>query len=156
MTIRKAEASDAEAIRAVILEAVESNRQDDLDELGWEFFYKQVEIDAIVERIGDGIHFTLCHFDDDMMTGVITMRHMERISQLFVRSDQREKGVAKRLWQEAKRLCVEEAGTKTFMVYSSSMAEPVYQSFGFYKAGDRFTRNGVTCTPMELNLDQSN
>ena len=153
MSVRKATAADAEDIRAVILEAVESNRQDDLDELGWEFFYKQVEIDAIVDRISDGIHFTLCHFERDVMTGIITMRHMERIAQLFVRSDQRKKGVAGQLWQEAKRICIDEAGTKTFMVYSSSMAIPVYQSFGFFKAGDRFTRNGVSCTPMELNID---
>ncbi|MDP6535831.1 MAG: GNAT family N-acetyltransferase [Gammaproteobacteria bacterium] len=93
---------------------------------------------------------TLCYFDEEAIVGVIAIKELHKLDQLFVIPAKRRQGVALELWNAARSLCIERGNTGAFRVKSSSQAIPVYESFGFRVTGDRETRDGVSFTPMDL------
>jgi len=68
---------------------------------------------------------------------------------MFVLPEHRHKGMAKKLWRKAQRVCAENGNASYYWVRSSSYALPVYKSFGFRASGDREEVNGISFEFME-------
>lgn len=84
------------------------------------------------------------------MLSIITIHECEKLDQLFVDPAYRNMKVSKQLWDVAKDLCLGKGNS--FWVKSSTMAIPVYESFGFRLKGERQQKNGITYYPMVLEL----
>ena len=152
MKIRKAQPKDATDIRALIISAHESNRAEDFDKSGWEAFLRRNEIAALKNRIRDSNYLMLCCLLEGRIIGVIGIYNNDHVYYLLVDPAYRGKGVASRLWQLAKQICLSRAEVERFWVRSSTLALPVYSSFGFERSGERACSNGFSYVPMELRL----
>lgn len=150
MTIRKAQFEDAAAIRALIINAVQPQSNPDFNEEGVKQFLKPNEISAIQQRLQDKDYLTLCFCKDKVIVGIIAMHQHQFLSQLFVSPDARRMKVSRQLWQAAKAMCEGNGHTGDYQVKSSSMAVPVYQSFGFKLKGGRQQHKGMVYYAMTL------
>lgn len=132
MSIRLAKREDAAEISELVVMSATRNKDLDFDDRGWARFV-QINEPAIMEtRICGERHFTLCFQTDSRIEGIITIRDNEKIDQLFVRPSSWRKNIAFRLWNAAKRRCLERGNTGYFWVRSSTMAVPVYRKWGLY------------------------
>ena len=82
-------------------------------------------------------------FSHDTLIGMISARG-DKICQLFVESSHMRKGIGTLLF---KRLLCDRIG-HTLTANSSDLAVSFYQSLGFRITGDRFSKNGLSFTPM--------
>jgi len=151
MNIRKAKIQDTESIRTLIIKSVDPENNSDFDEQGVRLFYKPNELPAIQSRVKDPDYLTLCYVRDDRIVGIITMYQNEKLYQLFVDPDYTKMGIATKLWNAAKELCLKIGNDNRFWVKSSTIAIPVYQSFGFKLTDGRQVQNGITYYPMVLD-----
>lgn len=152
MTIRKAQLQDASEIRSLIVRSVKPETNPDFDEDGVKLFYKPNELPEIQKRILDDSYLTLCFIENELIVGIITMHEYQKLDQLFVDSAYRKLSIAKKLWLAAKAHC-NQMGNKTgYWVKSSTIAIPVYESFGFRLDDKRQQKNGITYYPMVLEM----
>lgn len=152
MNIRKAHVQDVTEIRSLIVRAVEPESNPDFDEEGVKLFYKPNELAAIKSRILDDNYLTLCFIKDDRIVGIITMHEHEKLDQLFVDPSFRNMGISRELWLAAKEHCFKMGNKSGYWVKSSTVAIPVYKSFGFRLTDVRQQKNGITYYPMVLEL----
>lgn len=150
MSIRKARIEDTADIRALIIKAVEPESNSDFDEEGVKFFYKPNDFLSIKNRILNEDYLTLCFITDKKNSGIITIHANEKIDQLFVDPSYRNLKISKKLWEAAKGVCFEKGNRNVFWVKSSTVAIPVYESFGFQLDGERQQKNGIIYYPMVL------
>lgn len=152
MSIRIAQISNAEEIQSVILDSVRPHRFEDFDGQGWNTFLSLNQLISIESRLQSRDYLTFCYLLDGRILGILGIFKLEKIDQLFVLPKARKTGVAAALWLHAKDKCADKGNKKRFWVKSSTLAVPVYESFGFSKIGDRTTENGISYYPMELAL----
>lgn len=153
MDIRPARLSDAKQIQALIFAAADPEHNEDFGAQGRERFNASNSLDAISEKIGSPAHLLLCCQAEAVIVGLIGIKRPDAIDQLFVDAAYRRRGIARGLWQEARACCEREHGQKTFRVKSSTMAVPLYESFGFRLAGARCRDRGVAYYPMIFSLE---
>ena len=152
MSIRKAQVADAADIRALIVKAVEPESNPDFDEEGIKQFYRPNELSSIRSRILNEDYLTLCFLIDKKIAGIITIHDNEKIDQLFVDPSYRNLKISTKLWQAAKSICSKKGNRDGYWVKSSTVAVPVYESFGFQLDGKRQQKNGIVYYPMVLVL----
>ncbi len=150
MTIRKATTNDVKEIQSLIQRAVKPESNADFDEEGIRQFIKPNELPAIKDRIINEEYLTLCFVQKERIVGIITIHNNEKIDQLFVDPSSRNYKVSKQLWHAAKEICAENGNNGKYWVKSSTMAVPVYESFGFRLDGTLQKKNGITYYPMVL------
>ena len=98
-------------------------------------------------------HFSLITLKQDKVVGVIEMRDHNHVSLLFVAPEFQHRGIAKELLRRALQICRDnEPSLSEISVNSSSYAVPIYERFGFLRAGGRQVRNGISFLPMVLKL----
>ena len=150
MNIRKATINDTEGIRSLIFRAVEPESNPDFDEEGVQSFKNSIELTAIRERILNAEYLTICFIKEDSILGTITIHKNAKLSQLFVDPEARNMNISKKLWLAAKEICSNNGNDGKYWVKSSTMAIPVYESFGFRLDGTRKKENGTFYYPMLL------
>ena len=154
--IREAKVGDEKEIQSFIFKAVDPDNNPDFSEEGAYNFAKPNQLSSIRKRIISPDYLTLCYFVQEKLVGLITMHLYQKLDQLFVDAELRNMKIAKNLWMKAKENCVEKNTEKgnqhRFNVKSSTMAVPVYQSFGFNLDGSRQESNGIVFYPMSLTL----
>lgn len=150
MTIRSATTNDAREIQSLICRAVDPDNNSDFDEEGKIQFRKPNELSAIRRRICNEKYLTLCFIKMETVVGIITIYENEKVDQLFVDPDFRLLGVSKQLWHAAKQICSKNGNAGKYWVKSSTMAIPIYQSFGFHLSRSRRRKNGIVFYPMVL------
>jgi len=150
MNIKRAVVGDENRIQSFILKAVDPKNNPDFDEEGARNFVKPSELSVIRERIQNVDYLTLCCIHNEKIVGLITIYQNEKLDQLFVDASSRNKGISKSLWKEAKRICLDNGSDGKFWLKSSTMAIPVYESFGFKLVGDRQKSNGIAYYSMLL------
>jgi len=150
MSIRKAQVEDTTEIRDLIIKAVEPELNSDFDEEGIKLFYKPNDLPSIKSRILNIDYLTLCFIQDKKIAGLITIHANEKIDQLFVEPSYRNLKISKKLWEEAKRICFNKGNRRGYWVKSSTVAVPIYESFGFRLDGERQKKNGIIYYPMIL------
>ena len=88
-----------------------------------------------------------------MYNWFLSLKENEKIDQLFVTPEARNRGVASSLWQYAKKNAIENSASGMFWVRSSSFAISVYQKFGFMCEGDRQCISGINFQLMRLEVN---
>lgn len=141
--IAKAELADAPAIRCLIMRAVNPEHNPDFNEEGIKRFWQPNELSAIQARLNDAEYLTLCAFVDEVLVGVITMHRYQKLDQLFVDPEYRNRRIATDLWLAAKARCCANGVDSGYWVKSSTMAVPVYQRFGFGVEGEKQSQFGI-------------
>jgi GNAT superfamily N-acetyltransferase len=131
MSIREATINDAKGIQSLILKAAQPETNTDFTREGIAHFKATLELKAIKDRIQNKDYLMLCFIKQDKIVGIIAMYKNEKLSQLFVDPNARKLNIAKQLWLAANVFCIEQGGNGNYWVKSSTMAIPVYESFGF-------------------------
>ncbi|WP_144394365.1 GNAT family N-acetyltransferase [Pleionea sediminis] len=152
MNIRKATIEDAKEIRALILTAVQPDSNPDFDKQGQLSFMGPNKLSAIEERINSNDYLTLCCIEKHMIVGIITIYSYNYVYHLFVLPNSRGQGVSRQLWMKAQGICEKMGNGGKYWVKSSTMAIPVYESFGFTHEGGRQIKGGIVYYPMVLEL----
>ncbi len=144
MSIRIAQIVDAKEIQSVIVDSVRPHWCEDFNDQGWENFLAPNQLGSIPARLQDKAYLTVCYLAEGRIVGILGIYKLEKIDQLFVLPIARKMGVASALWSYAKEICIKQGNSKRFWVKSSTLAVPVYESFGFEKTGNRETENGIS------------
>ena len=152
MTIRVAQVDDAVEIQSLIIDSVSPHRYEDFDAEGWINFLAPNQLPAIQSRLQSKDYSVFCYISTGDILGIISIFELEKIDQLFVLPSARKMGIAAALWDAARDYCVSQGNARKFWVRSSTLAVPVYESFGFKLSAAREIKNGITFYPMELML----
>lgn len=143
MSIHKATINDAERIQSLILSAAEPKTNTDFDEKGITHFKETLELQAIKDRIENKDYLMLCFIKECKVVGIIAIYKNEKLSQLFVDPTARKLNIARQLWSAAKVICKAQGGNGNYWVKSSTMAIPVYESFGFRLDANQQNTDGI-------------
>lgn len=90
--------------------------------------------------------------DSGELLGVVGMRENRHLYHLFVREDAAGQGLARRLWDVARKVCLDKGNEGKFTVNSAVTAENVYLKFGFKRIDGVREREGMVDIPMSLTL----
>jgi len=116
-------------------------------------FMKYIRPEAVRERQLGGLHFILRCRADGKIVGVIEVRNLDHVCLLFVDADYQRKGIARRLWQDALRKCLDRVPSLTQVsVNSSPYAISVYEKLGFKAVKEEQVVNGIRFTPMVIDI----
>lgn len=154
MNIQSAKVSDAQELSSLIVTAVTPFKTVDFDDIGWKLFLKSSDIEATTGRIQSKNRFILCCVSEKQIFGFITIVDHNRIEQLYVLPEMKNKGIAKALWLDAKSRCFNNNIDGRFDVKSSTIAVPVYESFGFHIQGNKQVKNGIGYYNMQASLSK--
>lgn len=150
MSIRKATINDAERIQSLILGAAEPETNTDFNKEGVAHFKETLELKAIKNRIQNKEYLMLCFVKECKIVGMIAIYKKEKLSQLFVDPTSRKLNIAKQLWLAANLICIAQGGNGNYWVKSSTMAIPVYESFGFRLNATQQNTDGIVYHSMLL------
>ena len=87
---------------------------------------------------------------DGEIAGFIGVRERRHLFHMFVAKHLHGQGIARRLWEVARRAAVEDGHDGIFTVNSSNFALPVYQAWGFVRTAPTQCTNGLFYNPMQL------
>lgn len=150
MSIRKATINDAERIKSLILSAAEPESNTDFNKEGVTHFKETLELKAIKDRILNKEYLMLCFIKECKIVGIIAIYKKEKLSQLFVDPSFRKLNIARQLWSAANLICIAQGGNGNYWVKSSTMAIPVYESFGFRSDATQQNTDGIVYHSMLL------
>ncbi|MCE3604102.1 GNAT family N-acetyltransferase [Massilia sp. P8910] len=88
---------------------------------------------------------------DGGLAGFIAVRERKHLYHMFVGKNFHGRGVARAMWDVARRAAMEGGGDGSFTVNSSNYALPVYQSMGFERSAPMQSVNGLYFNPMKLS-----
>jgi GNAT superfamily N-acetyltransferase len=143
MSIREATIYDVEDIQSLILKAAQPDINTDFTKEGITHFNKTLELAAIKDRIKSQDYLMLCFIKQKIIVGIIAIYKKGKLSQLFVDPTARKLNIAKKLWSAANVICLAQGGKGNYWVKSSTMAIPVYESFGFRLDTRQQNTNGI-------------
>ena len=151
MNIRLATENDSQEISSLVIEAAYPHRMEDFNTHGWNRFININSIANTASYLKNEEYFTLCCTFNNQIAGIITVKNSEKVDQLFVLPQFRNKRIAQELWLRAKEQCQTRGNSGRFWVKSSSLAIPVYQKFGFICSGECQITDGTKFQLMTLN-----
>ena len=154
MQLRSGATADAEAIAALIA-SFQSELTDRPDGAGAELYLASVSSEAERSYLDSDRYSYIVAERDGAMVGFISLRDANHIFHLFVARQHQRKGVARRLWREARAQTAKALGPRHFTVNSSLLAVPVYRAFGFEPAGEVASVHGISFLPMRLTAREN-
>jgi GNAT superfamily N-acetyltransferase len=89
--------------------------------------------------------------ESDAVAGFIAIRDNVHLFHLFVARSFHRRGLARRLWHEAREEALGRGNPGEFTVNSSLNAIAVYKSFGFIPSAPVTTEHGISFLPMRLS-----
>jgi len=117
------------------------------------FFYDWIQPSKIAERQQNQINL-FAAFVDSQLAGMIEIRDNKNISLLFVDREYQGRGIAKRLFLESIKMCIQrEPALKIFYVNASPFSIPVYKKLGFIETDVMQMQFGIKYLPMEMKIN---
>jgi GNAT superfamily N-acetyltransferase len=151
ISFRAATTADAPAISQLILGLTSYIEARPVDP-GCESFLDTLTPEAIADRLAAPGFIYIVAEDESGICGVAALRDTRHVYHLFVKQDLHRQGLARALLERV----MSTSDRSFFTVNSSLFAVPVYLRFGFVRAGEQQTRNGVTVQPMVyIKADQA-
>lgn len=86
---------------------------------------------------------------DGELAGFIAIRERRHLFHMFVASPYQRRGVARALWDVARREAIAAGGDGSFTVNASNYALPVYEAMGFERTAPMQCVNGLYFNPMK-------
>ena len=151
MILRPALATDAGAMAALIRSHQQLMTLDP-EGRGAETFLQSVAEPAIRAHLAADNYHHLVADEGGELAGYIAIRDQRHLFHLFVAKTQQRKGLARQLWELARRHAEAHGNPGWFTVNSSLIAQPVYERFGFRQSAPRVEQHGVAFVPMRLEL----
>jgi len=128
----------------------------DYTDEGNQFFYDWIQPAKIAERQLTQINI-LVAFMDSKLIGMIEIRDNKNISLFFVDKEYQGQGIARRLFQESLKNCIQRDVTlDKFYVHASPFSIPIYTKLGFGQTDTMQTKFGIKYLPMEMTIKQQN
>lgn len=124
------------------------------EQQGVNHFLDYIAFDAMQKRIQAKELILWLAKSKQKILGVIAMRPPRAISLLFVDKYYHKKGIARLLFEHAKREYRHDEATP-LTVHSSPYAVTIYQKLGFLPQGPEQTEHGIRYTPMIYYLSNS-
>jgi GNAT superfamily N-acetyltransferase len=126
----------------------------DYSKEGNKFFYDWIEPSRIAERQKSQINLLVALVDSKII-GMIEIRDNKYISLLFVDKDYQGRGIAKSLFRDALKTCIQrDSALKKFYVHASPISIPVYKKLGFIETDPMQEENGIKYLPMEMMINK--
>jgi len=149
MHIREATREDAAAISALILPLAETYIAHEFSPEGARTLLAFMQPHAIEGYITSGMRYHVVE-QHGMLAGVVAVRNNGHLFHLFVAEAFQGRGLARRLWEVARKAACEAGNPGEFTVNSSTAAVGMYHKLGFVESGPPETVDGVTSIPMRL------
>jgi GNAT superfamily N-acetyltransferase len=144
---RTASPADAEAI-ADLIASFQSELTDDPSGAGAEEYLASVSVQAEREYLASERYRYLLAYSESQLAGFIAIRDGSHLFHLFVARSHQRQGIARRLWERARRQLCAPNSNGGFTVNSSLSAVPVYEAFGFVPTGSIQRMHGISFLPM--------
>lgn len=149
MLIRRLEDADIPAVarlfRAAALEFIVHESPPE----GAANFLRENDEDGLRGFVQQGHVYHVALLDGEL-AGFIAVRELTHLFHLFVDKRWHGQGVARRLWDVARRASLDAGNPGFFTVNSSNHALPVYEAWGFVPTAQRQFTKGLYYTPMRL------
>lgn len=87
---------------------------------------------------------------DGEIVGFIAVRERKHLFHMFVAKRLHGQGIARKLWEVARRAAIEDGHDGSFTVNASNFAVPVYQAMGFVRSAGTQCAKGLYYNPMQL------
>lgn len=124
----------------------------DYTEEGNRFFYNWIAPERIAERQKTQVNLLIASIEQQVV-GTIEIRENKNISLLFVHKNYHGKGIAKRLFKEALKMCCSrDENLQKFYVHASPYSIPVYERLGFTAIDSMKEDHGILYLPMAMNV----
>jgi ribosomal protein S18 acetylase RimI-like enzyme len=117
-----------------------------------EEFLRKNGADAI-RKFLEGTHRYHVAEIDGALAGFIGVRENKHLYHLFVAKAAQRRGIARALWEHAKRECAANGNSGSYTVNSSDYAICVYERLGFRRDGPAKMANGIEYNPMKLEAE---
>ena len=140
---------DSHEISELVISTGSLLKEVDFTAEGWEFFVEVNQPDIVKDRFDEGFT-SMGAFKNEELVALITIKDNRHITQLFVKKDCQGKGISSRLWALVENITNDTKAHKEYTVFSSSLAIPVYESFGFQVTDPPQEKNGIYYRPMKL------
>ncbi len=121
---------------------------------GADVFRDFIAPDSIKRMTDGGILRFWGAFDGRRIVGVIALRGISHISLLFIDSAYQQQGIARALFEEAKREIAGE-DCREITVNSSPYAVGFYERLGFTPLGPEQEKQGIRFTPMTYRISDA-
>lgn len=147
--IRSAREQDAVAISALILGLAHVVTGSTSPEVAPAFF-KDMGVPPTRDRIVGGQFAYWVAEAQGEIVGVVAMRDMTHLFNLFIDARWQGCGLGRRLWETAKAHAIALGGPAAFTVNASPNAAPIYRRWGFADTAPLVERGGIAFIPMQL------
>jgi ribosomal protein S18 acetylase RimI-like enzyme len=122
----------------------------DYTDEGNQFFYDWIKPSKIFERQQNN-RTILVAMNGQKIVGMIEIRENCRISLLFVDKEYQRQGIAKRLFRESLKKCIQkDRKLNKFYVHASPYSITVYKKLGFTETSIIQEKFGMKYLPMEM------
>lgn len=153
MKIRLATADDAGSISTLILPLAEKYIAHEFSEQGSRKLLSGMTPVAIRNYIDSGFRYHVAE-QSGRIVGVVATRDNSHLYHLFVAEPYQGRGLARRLWDSARRACREAGNPGEYTVNSSRLAVGMYEKLGFRREKERIIE-GVAAVSMRFREDDS-
>ncbi len=149
--IRDATVSDALRISALLSALAEEFIVADFAAEGRLHLLAHFGVTEMEERLKAAEYRFQLAEDGAELVGVVGVRAATHLQYLFVAKSHQRAGLARRLWELARRNAIRDGNAVgRFTVNASGYAVPAYERLGFRRVGPVREANGVRFQPMEL------
>jgi len=154
MRIRVASSADAPNISTLLTALAEEFIVGDFPAAGREHLLSEFSTPAMAGRLASAEYrFHLAESRGELL-GIVALRGDSHLFALFVSKAWQRRGLARRLWNEARQAAP--ADVERFTVNASRFAVPVYERLGFRSTGPMQEKSGVRYQPMEWLVSRVN
>ena len=124
----------------------------DYSDEGNKIFYDWIQPSRILERQKSQINL-LVALVDSKLVGMIEIRDNKNISLLFVDKEYQGQGIAKRLFHESLKICIQrDSALDKFYVHASPFSIPIYMKLGFEATNVMQVQFGIKYLTMEMKI----
>jgi len=152
LIVRPLAAGEEAAACRLVREVFDEFESPEYSEQGIREFFSYAD-PAAMRRRREEDHFVLVGEIDGEIAGVIEIRHHEHIALLFVKKVYHGRGIARRLFETVRSICLESnPELETMTVNSSPFAVRIYRRMGFIPLSEEQESNGIRYVPMACRL----
>lgn len=145
MTIRKAEAKDADNIKVLVDSLAHFYLTDEQPEIPSWFAHTLQQSEFERRILSTDFELYVYELDNEVV-GYISVKNRTHLYHLFVAKEHQGKGISTMLWQYVN----DNLAMEIQSVRSSLFAIPIYHHFGFRKIGLPESKGGISFQTMEI------